>query len=488
MSEKRRLFEPMNWRAQMMTMRQAPTDPAVLAQAVEHMAEAGLTHLVIEVEKGLHYASHPRVSADWAMSKQTLGEILRNARSHGIACVPLLPSLAHAAYLVAAYPEIAETDQGGVSCPRHPKTYEVVRDLTTELLDLFEPTLFHIGHDELLTSFRRDERRSVMQCPRCRGDNPAQWFLDDIRTWHDFLAQRGVGTMMWADMLMDPDSFRHVPTSYASVYGGPPDHFERAIEHLPRDIVLCDWHYAPLREYPSLRYIQDQGFDVLGCPNFHDSSFLFTHYAQCTRTPRLLGMMGTDWTPINEANAEQLFRKIKDNGTFFNGGDCPELRKKAEAAAARRFGFGDFEHVIDFSREGGGMLEISGISAFRAYEPASSFANSGLGLKPGRKGKVWVAFEGPPDGRFEQLVVELEGPLHGQGRVGLSVDHGRTYDFRPVAKRLDWSDVAAGHQRAVLQVEMCNDTPEFVDCLARITGRGRFAVVHRPATTAEPTA
>lgn len=102
--------------------------------------------------------------------------------------------------------------------------------LADEMLDLFQPAWFHIGLDELLSSFRVDERRSILQCERCRGDDAAQWLLEHIHHWRDGLTARGVVPLMWADLLMTPEDFRHSATQHNSVNGGPPDHFERVFE------------------------------------------------------------------------------------------------------------------------------------------------------------------------------------------------------------------------------------------------------------------
>lgn len=38
-------------------------------------------------------------------------------------------------------------------------------------------------------------------------------------------------------------------------YGRPPD-------HIPREIILCDWHYDKLDQYPSVRHLLNKGFTV----------------------------------------------------------------------------------------------------------------------------------------------------------------------------------------------------------------------------------
>lgn len=476
-------WTPLAWRGQMVTLRQGPTDPAVFARAINKMIEANINWLVIEVERGLRYDSHPKVAADWALSKATLKGLLDAARRAGIQCVPLLPSLPHTGYIAEAYPEIAETH---CVCPRREFTQTVLNDLSTELIELFEPSLFHIAHDEMLSAFPRHQRLSALQCPLCRGDDAAAWFRDSILRRYDYLKAQGITTMLWADMFLDPDAFRAASPwmgSFQDFNGGPPDHIERALDELPRDIVMCDWHYNPSCQYPTLRYLQDKGFDVLGCPksNVKHNAFLLTRHAQRTRTPHLLGMLGTNWNRIDPENEACLLQDIAENGAIFGGCDNPALRQKAEAAESRRFEVGAFEHVVDFAGEDSALLETAWYESLNQ----NAFGTIGLGLGSGKKGKLCLPIFGLPDCAFEQLEVELalEGEFPGPGRTGLSVDGGRTYTYRPLQARTDWSDVAAGYSRALWVFEMCNLKARpagqpakigFAKCLDRITLRGRL--------------
>ena len=474
---------PMPWRGQMVTMRQGPTDPDVFARAIAKMIEADINWLVIEVEKGLRYDSHPKVSADWALPKGTLKDLLDSARQGGINCVPLLPSLPHTGYLAEAYPEIAET---GSVCPRREFTQQILDDLSAELIELFEPSLFHIGHDEMLSAFPRHQRLSALQCPLCRGDDAAKWFRDSILRRYDYLRSQGIATMMWADMLLAPDDFHFASPWQGSMHafhGGPPDHFERALDDLPRDIVMCDWHYKPCCEYPSLRYLQDKGFEVLGCPktSIRHNAFLITRYAQRTRTPNLLGMLGTNWSEMNAETEGRLLQDIEENGAIFAGWDDPALRRKAEAAESRRFEAGPFEHVVDFAGDDSAVLEAAWYESFGQ----NAFSTVGLGLGSGRKGNLCLPLFGLPDCVFERLEVELalDGEFPGPGRTGLSVDGGRTYTYRPLQTHTDWSDVAAGHSRVLWMFEICNlkERPPgqpaksgYAKCLDRVAMRGRL--------------
>ncbi len=475
---------PFPWRGQMVTMRQGPTDPDVFARAIEKMVAADLNLLVVEVEKGLRYDSHPKVSADWALSKDAVSKLLAIARRGGMQCVPLLPSLSHSGYLVNAYPQIAETAS---VCPRHEFTHRVLDDLADELIDLFEPTLFHIGHDEMLSSFVRHERKSALQCPVCRGDDAAEWFRESILRWHDRLTSRGLGMMMWTDMLLDPEGALNASPWQGNMHafhGGWPDHFERALDGLPRDIIMCDWHYKPSREFQSLRYFQDKGFNVLGCPKtkMGENAFLFTDYAQRTRTPNLLGMLGTNWSEMDAENAERLYLDVEENGAVFGGCDKPELRRKLRVAASRRFIEGPFQYELDFTGAGDGILELAWCNGFSD----NHFDIEGLGLGANRRGNLGVPLFGTPDCAFGQLQVEIKikGDFPGAGRTGVSVDGGRSYTFRPLERVTDWSDVVAGHSRVMWQFDVCNEHQRepgksarsgYSECIAGVVMSGTLA-------------
>lgn len=474
---------PFPWRAQLMTMRQDATNPDVFARAIEAMAAADLNMLVIEVERGLEYDSHPAVSADWAISKKTLGRLLETARGHGITCVPLLPSLSHSGYLVEAYPELAEAD---CTCPRREETHKVYNDLASELIELFEPGLFHIGHDEMLTAFPRHQRKSALQCPLCRGDDAAEWFRESVLRWYEWLGEQSIQTMMWADLMLDPHAFRQHYSWLGNMHafhGGAPDHFERALDQLPRDIIMCDWHYKPSRAYPSLLYLQEKGFNVMAAAktmNPHNA-FLLARYAQRTRTPNLLGMLGTNWSPIATDTEARLLLDIQENGAVFGGADEPDLRARAEAVDARRFVEGNFAFDIDFTSEYGGTLEAAWCDEFSE----NALDTPGLGLGPGRRGTFCLPIFGFPTCTMEKLIVELsiDDAFPGPGRTAISVDGGRTFTYKPLERRTDWTAEVVGHDRVLWLFDICNARERlpgevvkvgYAQCLTAISVRGRF--------------
>ena len=74
-----------------------------------------------------------------------------------------------------------------------------------EVIDVFQPKLINIGHDEFY---------SMCLCEKCRDRRPQDVFAEDVTRIHDYLAARGIRTAMWCDKLLP------VVTKSGSCHGG----------------------------------------------------------------------------------------------------------------------------------------------------------------------------------------------------------------------------------------------------------------------------
>ena len=96
------------------------------------------------------------------------------------------------------------------------------------------------------------------RCPRCRGKDKGELLAGVINRLHQHLVkQKGVEMLLWSDRLLDASVFPY-GTWEASKTGS-----HRAMERIPKDLILCDWHYERRADYPSVRFFQQQGFRVL---------------------------------------------------------------------------------------------------------------------------------------------------------------------------------------------------------------------------------
>ena len=121
-----------------------------------------------------------------------------------------------------------------------------------ELIDAFEADAFHVGMDEVFIV-------AHPSCPRCKGKDPAELFAKSVNDLHRHIAgERKLTMLMWADRLLDDKKLGYGKWE-ASANGTA-----GAIDNIPKDIILCDWHYETRKDgYPSVAYLQEKGFRVL---------------------------------------------------------------------------------------------------------------------------------------------------------------------------------------------------------------------------------
>lgn len=423
----------MDIKAQFVSLRFSETDEALLREIIAVSAGNGMNTLILEVEKGMRYDSHPEVSPPWAFTKREMRGIVDFAKTAGLDVVPLLPTFSHCDYILDAHPELREGKLGGVYCPSNPGTHILVYELIDELIDVFKPRYFHIGHDELLSAYNRNDRESVIGCESCSKKTPAAVFSEDVIRLRDHLRKQGVGTMMWADMLLDPEDFTSAGFNRSGCYGGVPDDFHLAADLIPKDVVLCDWHYELAGEYPSITHLADLGFEVLGAGKTPINTCLFKNYAETHVKLGFKGMISTMWYHLCERNRAYLLEMAKNNARCLSGDhhDFDYSSLVDDMFAARRvaqspIASGKFKRSVSFENGTGGMGTVSW-SEFRYVEyPKSSEYISGhhiprtLDLKPGRKGEIAYEFKAEPNASFNTTLLRVWMDAPGQCSVAIS--------------------------------------------------------------------
>ncbi len=263
--------------------------------------------LFLELAGGMRFERRPEIAAAWerqnrlaaagqappvphgavaggrCLTQAQVRDLVEYARAHGIEVIPEIQSLSHVQYLTMTYPEIAEGPAADgypdSYCPQHPLSRRIVFDMIDEVLDLLGPLRYlHMGHDEVYT---------MAVCPRCAGKPRDELFALDVRAIHAYLRERGVGMMIWADMLQPWQR-----------YAG-----RHAAAMLPKDIVLLEfvWYFRPWAdtEDPLLRH----GFQVIfgNCYSSH-----FTRYAARTSKPGIVGTQVSVWSATSEVEMGRL--------------------------------------------------------------------------------------------------------------------------------------------------------------------------------------
>ena len=162
--------------------------------------------------------------------------------------------------LLTKYPELDLTpgafpNNKGIYCrewdPMNPKTNEIVFALIDELIDAFEAKAFHVGMDEVFLL-------SSEHAPSTKDLDPADVFAKVVNDLHGHIVgKRKLTMLMWADRLIDGNQF-NMGEWEASKVGTA-----AAVDKIPKDIILCPWHYEMRDKYESVPMFMEKGFRVL---------------------------------------------------------------------------------------------------------------------------------------------------------------------------------------------------------------------------------
>jgi hypothetical protein len=296
------------WRGIQLSVSDDRAAEALVAE-LPRLARLGVNALVIEVDYSFAFPSHPDLALDRALTPAAATRLARACRAEGIRPIPLFNCLGHQSWakttfpLLLRHPEFDETpgqfpDNKGIYCrswcPRHPGVNRVVFALLDDLLRAFEADAMHVGLDEVFLI-------GSEHCARCRGKDPAKLFARAVGDLHRHLVrQRKVELLLWADRLLDDRTMGY--GEWESARNGT----HRAVDRIPKDIILCDWHYEKRAGYPSVAFFADKGFRVWpgGWKNVEATEALVAA-AKAKGGPRVLGHLCTTWgaVPIPELAA-----------------------------------------------------------------------------------------------------------------------------------------------------------------------------------------
>ena len=277
----------------------------------EELATRGVNTLILRVDYRYEYTRHPELRADETLSKQAVKKMVEACRANDIRIIPQINLLGHQSWhsqlgkLLEVYPEFDETphvnmpenyewpNEDGLYCksycPLHPQVHDVVFDMVDEICDAFEADAFHAGMDEVF--YIGDEK-----CPRCSGRDKAELFSGEVWKIRNHLALQGRELWIWGDRLLDGR------TTGMGMWEASMNNTHRAIDMIPKDVVIGDWHYE--RPDQSAVYFAMKGFRVLTCnwrkPDVSEKQvedmFRFRKSATEEIKPRFYGMMQTVWS------------------------------------------------------------------------------------------------------------------------------------------------------------------------------------------------
>lgn len=312
----------------------------------EALPKEGVNTLVIEFDHSFQFQKHPELAEGNGLSLADVKEIVAACRESGIKLIPQFNCLGHQSWdkhtglLLQKYPEFDETPGKYPEnkdiycrsyCPLHPRVHDVIFDLLDELADACESDAVHVGMDEVFIIADRD-------CPRCQGKDPAELFALEVTTLRDHLAKSKRTLWMWGDRFLN-GKITGLGEWEASI-----NNTESAIDKVPKDIVICDWHYD--RAEPTAPYFALKGFPVVSCPwrkadvalgllNIMQTA---RKYASDETSQRLQGVLHTTWCGMTP-----FIRAYYDEGR--EGDGAPRSKSAMESAYCFKILFSEIRNM-----------------------------------------------------------------------------------------------------------------------------------------------
>jgi len=228
------------------------------------------------------------------LKQEEVRDLVQYAKNLGFTVIPEIQALSHCYYLTMAHREIAEDANDlfpDTFCPLNEESYKLYFDVAEEMIEVIEPEIVSIGHDEI---------RILGECPKCREKSGHELLAYEINRLHQFYTQKNIRIMMWCETLLQPEPKYGIKRGLETVdrvdaYGR---HYHlptmyKALEDLPKDIIMLDWYHS--RSHNTEECFTDRGFEVM-FGNFNGIDF----GSWDVRSERVLGAEHSTWCTPDE--------------------------------------------------------------------------------------------------------------------------------------------------------------------------------------------
>jgi Glycosyl hydrolase family 20, catalytic domain len=280
-----------------------------LGQNLETLAKQGINVIILEVDYNFAFKSHPQLRRGTnPITRDGARRFAALCKKFDIRLIPEFQSLGHQSWkaetfpLLTVYPKFDITpgafpNNEGIYCrewdPLNPDVWRIVFKLMDEIIDAFRADAFHVGMDEIFLL-------ASELSPSTKGKDRAVLFAKAVNEIYGHLVRkRHVEMLMWGDRLIDGKKY-DLGEWEASTNGTA-----AAIDLIPKDIIVCPWHYEPRASYPSIPMFIEKGFRVLpaGWKNV-DATKALIEFSRSHAGPKLLGYMFTTWGVKKDALVE----------------------------------------------------------------------------------------------------------------------------------------------------------------------------------------
>ena len=193
----------------------------------------------------------------YGMEKEDARQVVATADEYFVDLIPLIPSLGHVRWMFTNDQNLdlaEDPETPHAYTVTNPRTYEFIFSIFQEAVDFFQPSGFHIGHDEV-DMWGRFPYRSADS-----GLSATDLIIKDTVKLNDWFRERDISVYMWGDMYLYRDEAPDATFAPSLEEAG----LRRSL--LPNDIIITDWHYAtvPPEEFTSIPIWMEEGFTTIG--------------------------------------------------------------------------------------------------------------------------------------------------------------------------------------------------------------------------------
>ncbi|MBK7106171.1 MAG: family 20 glycosylhydrolase [Ignavibacteriae bacterium] len=299
----------LDWRAVHLLHYNSDKQLEALSKNIPKLTSMGINKIIFEIDYNFYFQSHSELrQTDSVITKEGAKNFTKVCRENGIEIIPQFQCVGHQSWaeetykLLEVYPEFDLTPNAfpnnkGLYCREwdveNPKVYEIVFALLDEIIDAFDAKAMHVGMDEV---FLLGSEFS----PSTKGKDPAKLFAKAVNDLHNYIVkEKGLEMLMWGDRLIDANKINY------GEWESSANETSNAIDVIPKDIIICDWHYEDFNDYKNLN-----ATEYLSIPMFIEKGFRvlptswrrvetmkdLMYYSLTLENPKMLGHLFTLWS------------------------------------------------------------------------------------------------------------------------------------------------------------------------------------------------
>jgi len=268
---------------------------------------------------------------------EEIKEVIQYAKSRYIKVIPEIEMPGHSKAVVDSYPELlCPTDSGGKTyCAGNQEAYKFIKNVVSEIIDIFNPEIIHVGGDE--------RPKGVWEkCPKCKKmaslkglaneDMLQNYFMNNIC---EFISSKGVKTLAWAENIKGG-----VPKNQIVEGWHPGESWEAARNgyytvNADNIYVYFDYPTYPRDDRPSWMLVlnlekaysfnptpdslkENEKKFVIGSECALWTELVLEKDVQHQLFPRILALAEVVWSPLENKNYENFLSRVHAIKPFIN--------------------------------------------------------------------------------------------------------------------------------------------------------------------------